>query len=398
MSANLNTPDQYLEFLKGLKARATHVLSPINASRVIAGESEMNERLDMETGVGAMIKSLEAEGRDENWKRYAEKVRLAHSGDVTAKAEVTQIREIRTNNFLFGGSKWLSFMDTVNLAPGTLPYWVNTSRQETKAAVMAQTGRPRLSQIVQHRSRTFAEWKRIASEAFEYPLVDPLRPNVMEETKALIDIAADLDEQISQIVRPFVTGACVASWTNSGSKGSTTRTFVLHSNIASGNIPAGNQIDASSGARWSKTALDKIIEYCASWGTLFDKRMLRPQFILIPAKDYYGILSDITLTSQNNAMVEEIVGTGVLMNYAGFKFVLIPDETLSPDVGSGHAYAYVKFDRSFGELYTMSAHDEFNDDVTTYRRDNKGIMDMSKFISTIVPLPNYPFVARVQYK
>jgi hypothetical protein len=375
----LNSTQDYVNFLKGLKARAAHT--------VAAQASAVQANLD------TMIANVQAEDHEETAKQWADKVKAAGLGDVTAKAEVSRIRLLRTQNFLVAMSNWMPFFREVSLAENEIPYWQNESQMETTANYTGADGRPRKSTIVKHREQVQINLHKVTSDEVEYLLIDPYKGRIADETKALINIARDMAVKIDQYAKPFVQGATVANFSNGSSRRSG-KTFVLHSVVAAANLPAGNQIQATADSRFSKAAMDAIIKYCASFGNLYGE-MLRPVAIYLPASDSTGHLADVTLTSNSNSIVEQIFGGGIIQNYGGFNWPLIPDITLSP----ADKFAYVRFNMPVGEYYTKPSLDEMFDEVTRDSRiNNKGMMYQSKWIGFCTPLPWNPFVLRVQYK
>lgn len=375
---NINSDKDYIAFLEGLKKRARQVASS-NAS--------------VQGALDTMISNIGSENRGETAKEWQERVKAAGMGDVGAKAEVSRIRLLRTQNFMVAMSNWLPYFSEVSLADSEAPYWQNESQMETTANYTGADGRPRKSTIVKHREQVQINLHKVSSDEVEYLLVDPYKGRIADETKALINIGRDMSVKIDSLAKPFVTGATADTFSN-GSSRKSGRTFVLHSVIAGGNLPQGNRLVASSESRFSKAAMDAIIKYCASFGNLYGQ-MLRPEAIYLPASDSTGHLADVTLTSNSNSIVEEIFGGGIIQNYGGFNWPIIPDITLAP----GDKFAYVRLNQPVGEYYTKPGLDEMYDEVTTEsRKNNRGSMSQSKWIGFVAPLPWNPFVIRVQYK
>jgi len=348
--------------------------------------------LVLAASIGEMITNVESDGYDDRAKAYGELVQRAREKDPVAMAEVTKIRAQRINNYLTARSNWLMFFDTVTLGPAEIPEYINESRQQIRVGVSGPDGGYRRSQILKFQDHVQIIPFPVATELYEYIIWDPLRGNIADEIKALIDVAGDLEEQISQKAKVFVQNACVSAFTTTGARQD--RTFVTHSSVATANLPTTNRIDASSGGRFSKVAMDAIAKYCAQWGMLFGE-MLKPEVVLLPSSDSTGQLADVTLTSFSNDITSQIFGGGMILDYGGYKWNVLPDVTLNPD----DKFAYVKMNKPIGQYFQKPDGDVVYDNP---QKDgplgNSGEMGMKKWIAFATPYQWNPFVLRVQYK
>ncbi len=383
----MNTPKfttpQYLAHLKSLRAKAA--LHTATTALVLCAS------------IDSMIKSVESDGYDDRSQAYAALVVRARERDPVAMAEVTKIRQTRINNYLSARSNWLMFFNQVTLGVAEIAEYIHESRQEVRIGYSGGAdGGYRRSNILKFKDHVQVPLFPMTSEMYEYFLWDPYRGSIADEIKALIDIAGDLEEKISQKAKTFVDAACLATFTLTGARQA--RTFFTHSSIATGNLPLGNILDVHTAGRWSKAAMDGVAQYCAAFGTLFGE-VLKPEVVMLPSSDATGQLADVSLTSQQNDMTAQIFGGGQIVDYGGYKWTIVPDVTLSPDVGSGHAYAYVKMNKPIGDYFHKPDGDKTHDNP---QKDgplgNTGEMGMKKWIGFATPLQWNPFVLKVQYK
>ena len=119
---------------------------------------------------------------------------------------------------------------------------------------------------------------------------------------------------------------------------------------------------------------------------------LMPVAVFIPSKHSMGWLRSITMTSQPNTLVEQVINTGVPLHYAGRDWLFIPDATLDPNAG----LAYVQMNAPVGTFFNKPFMDavESKEDVTA----NKGSMKMAKAIGYGFPSTQSVNICSVSYR
>ena len=371
---------KHLQFLKALRAKTAGLHQPVTASQILPVLDDM-------------ILNLEDEGgEDERTREYAALLAGARAGDRAMSAEVATIRSTRVDNFLRAKNNALAFLELQVLGPADVPYITNTSQMEIDVFYSGQDGRPAKQQGVKYQQDAQCQLFLISSAEFEYPLRDMLRGNVADETKTLVDIAYDLDRKIDGKLWPLITGRA-APFTLTGSRAA--RTYVPHSAINASNLPTTNVlIGPNKGANtyFDKGCLDVIADYVSAFADTFPDGALAPIAVYTPSKDSQGWLRSITMTSQPNSLVEQVIQTGVPLHYAGRNWLFIADATLDPSAG----LAYVQMNKPVGTLFSKPFMD-----VVAAKEDviaNKGSMQMAKAIGYGFPSTQAVNIASVAYK
>lgn len=376
---SLRTDDEQIDFLTKLKSRAGFVMATAQAAR--PAQSVMDKCISNLT--------KPKDERDAQRKEYGALVTAARAGDATALAAVARIRVKKVMAFLQSMSNWAMFFDRVPLADDEAPYWSNTFQREVFVSASGADGKPRRHQAQRDIRFTQIQPTLVSSAIVEYTLRDLVYGNIADETRAMVNIAADLAFKIDQMAKPFVTGS-IGNFTVTGDK--LARTYVPHSGVQTDNLPTTNAITETTDARFAKRVMDKLIAYGTSWGNLYGVEF-RPMGIIIPSKDSSGHTADVTWTSNTNSVVEQILGGGIVTDYFGYKFPIIPDVTLSYTA----AKAYVKFG-AVGEMYDKPGLAQSYDIVTDESRaNNKGKMQQSAVVGFCAPKPLNPFVVEVTY-
>lgn len=375
------TKGEYLGFLKGLAQRI----------EMVHGESAA----PISSSIASMVTAVESDGFDDLSKAYGQRVQAMHDGDVEARAEVTRMRVTRINNFVIALSKWLSFFQPITLADDEIPYFQLESFGETLVNVSTSTdGGMRKGLVAKYLEPVQLGLFFINSELIPYTVWDPLRGNVADEIKSLVDIARDLEEKISQRAKTFLDTAIIASpstFTTTGPK--QRRTYNAHSAIQTDNFPVRNTIVETTGSRFGKAQMDAVLQYGAQWGEIFGAPLI-PKSVMIPSKDATGHLADVQWTSQPNQITQQIYSMGRVENYGGTAWNLLPDVTLSSTSG----YAYVNFGRPVGQFFTKPGGDKSIDREVDGPLGNMNEMGARKLIGFAVPKQWNPFILRVKFK
>lgn len=371
---------KHLKFLKALRAKTAGVHQAVTAAQILPVLDDMILNLE---DVG---------GEDARTQAYGELLAGARAGDRAMSAEVSTIRSIRVDNFLRAKNNALAFLDLVVLGPAEVPYITNTSRMEIDVAYSGQDGRVRKTQGIKYQEDAQCSLFLLSSAEFEYPLKDMLRGSVADETKTLVDIAYDLDRKIDTKLWPLITGRC-AAFTLSGSRAA--RTYVAHSAINANNLPTTNVLAGPSlttSTHFNKDCLDVVADYVAAFADTLPGGALMPVAVFIPSKHSMGWLRSITMTSQPNTLVEQVINTGVPLHYAGRDWLFIPDATLDPNAG----LAYVQMNAPVGTFFNKPFMDamESKEDVTA----NKGSMKMAKAIGYGFPSTQAVNICSVSYR
>jgi hypothetical protein len=373
-------------WLARLKARAKF-LSPVTAEKA-----------------NAFLEGAERSLSKENEEKLAQMVLRART-DAAVMAELSKLRVISVDNFLVASANALSFFDTVTLGANEIPFIENTSRQEIIVSYIGQDGRARKTQPVRYQEQAQVQLRVISTEEYEYKIKDILRGNVADSSKANIDMTYDMTMKVNKLAWPYIKGL-IGNFTTGGAKQH--NVYALHSSINANNIPTTNLLyptdvtDPSSQSTTSlfgKTCMDAILIYCAAWGVDAFRwtgmtGALKPVAVYIPSSEIMGFLSQITLTSFPNEVVQDIMENGFPMHYAGVDWLFVPDATLDPKAG----LAYVRTNRSIGTYFTKPSFDEvFEDTSIDMRKQNLGSVSMNKAIGWGIPNISAAFTCAVQY-
>ena len=364
------TLQERIDLLNKLKIRATNLHMPVTASKLVETFDEM-------------IANLQDPEADAKAKRYEEMIKLAREGDASMKAAVSKIRMLRINNYLVARSNALTFFERVTLADDEIPYMVNESRTPIVISYIGQDGRARKTQIMKYQEEQQLALALISSEEVEYPLMDIYRGRVADEVKALVDISQDMDNKIDALAWPYITASTIGTFNTGGTRAG--KHFVVGGAINIANLPTTNLVVSSSsgaGTRFNKDCLDAILDYIGAWGDILPGGAMSPVVVYLPSKDAMGWVRSITMTSQPNSLVEQVIDTGFPMHYAGRNWVFVGDPTLDPTAG----LAYVRTNKPVGQFFEKPGMDQTVDEVTSEsRKQNKGSMYSQKVIGWGLP-------------
>jgi hypothetical protein len=369
-----------LQYIKELRFRA-RALQPATARKVEAVLAKAEETLS------------DPEKEKAANQKMGELIKLAHDGDVAAKADLARIRVVTVDNFVLATTNPITFFDTVNLADDEIPYIENTSRQEISVDYLGQDGRARKTQGVKYQEQAQIALHQISTEEFEYQLIDIYKGTVKDAQLANIDMARDIEQKLNKLMWPFVRSA-IGPFNLTGAKSG--RVYVPHSIVNVKNLPTTNLLtpaDNTPTTLFRKSCMDVVLKYAASWGDVLGQT-LKPAAVYIPSSEVMGFLEQITLTSQPNSKVEEIFEYGFVLTYGGARWQFIPDATLDPDAG----IAYVKFNKPIGQFFRKQGLDKvFEDETIDMQKQNKGSVSMSKVIGFGLPITWRLNIAAVQY-
>ena len=297
------------------------------------------------------------------------------------------------NNFVVATANALTFFETVNLEPGDLPYVQNTTRQQVKVKYVGQDGGIGMVQALKGQDQVMVPLQTLASDDYEYVVMDIYTGDVKTPAMAQVDVAYDHSMAINSMFWPLIDSS-IGAFQLTGAKH--LRTFNPHSAINVKNLPTTNLLTpagTTGTSGWRKECLDVVLRYCAAWGTnCFADGPINPKAIYLPSSDLLGMLDQITLTSFGNVAVNEIFENGYLMNYGGKQFVLVGDTTLDPDKGR----AYLQTNKALGLYFTKPSMDKVI--PTPNEKQNKESITMMKVIGNAVPEPWRVNVAAVQYR
>lgn len=323
--------------------------------------------------------------------------------------EDLQLAEIRietVNNFIWASSNALTFFDEVSLAPAEEPFLENTSRWTINVDYVGQDGRPKKTMNIRYQDEARVDLHTLSTEELEYVIFDIYKGDVRSPQLANVDMAYELMMKVDGILWPFIKNRILpasggGSSFNFSSGARSSRVFVPHPNIATGNLPTSNYLvpDGNSGvSTWRKDCLDLILIYVASWGSnAFRDGPLKPMTVYMPSSDVMGLLNEIQIVSEAfpNAVVEQILETGFILSYGGVKWSFVGDSTLDPDDGM----AYVRMNKPIGTFYTKPAADKtLIDRSTALAKENKESISMTKVIGTALPTSKIINVVGIRYR
>jgi hypothetical protein len=372
-----------LRLLNGYSARAGHLM--LNNGQELAslfGEAAKPENYD----------AAQAAHR-EILERLLSDDRAVRS---EAQAEYQEMVIFTVENFLYPSSNWVRFFETGVLGENDQPWFENVEHFEVDINVVGQDGGAPRWQAQNAHSKQMIPPYRLSSDELEYPIFDDLTGKIADRSKMNIDIAGDmgwkLDTQLfgnlQDLIGPF---------TLTGDKLS--RVYVPHSRIIAANLPTTNLLvpaGNTSTTLFDKRCLDAIIAYCRAWGdNLFGDGPLIPVSVSVPSAHITGFLSDVLITDPDNVMNRQVFDFGIIMQYGGYKWMFIADNTLDPAEG----LAYVQFNKPVGKHWTKPAGDRLIiDDSKAMQKENRESMLMNKLFFTAIPSNRRMNIAAVQYR
>lgn len=379
--ARRTVPVDKVSYIKELKSRS-RILQPATATRVLGILDKFEEGL-----------------KPENAKATAEKLRelteKARKGDVEAKAAIAQMRIVTVDNFLTAATNPIAFFETVVLANDEIPFIENITGQEITVSYLGQDGRARKTQPVPTQENAQVDLHVLSTPEFEYVLRDIYSGSVKDSQLASVDMARDLNYQVSKKMWPFIKSA-IGNFVTTGPIAK--RTYLPHSIINVNNLPTTNLLTPSTAltntSKFNKECLDAILIYAGSWGDTLGGGAMKPAAVILPSSEMFGFLSAVNFTTPTNSKVEEIFENGFILSYGGVNWTFIGDATLNPKDG----LAYVKFDKPIGIYFTKPGMDQtFEDESIEMQKQNRGSVSMNKVVGWGLPINWFVNVAAVQY-
>ncbi len=359
---------QKKNFIAQLQRRASTLLLPATAALVCANLAEMAEAVTPESE-----------------QKLVEMIRASRAGDVEMKSALAEIRIFTTDNFLMANSNPLSFFEVVNLADSDEPFIENTSKFQIDVSYIGQDGRAKRTQGVKYQEQARVDLKTLSTDDFEYFIRDIYKGDVKSPSLANVDMARDVTLKTNALLWPFIKNS-IGNFGITGAKSS--RVYVPSKNVIATNLPGTNLLTATGNTAstlWRKACMDAVIKYITAWGAgaFADGDFSRKIVVYIPSAHLTGFLDEITMTSQPNSKVEQIFeNAGLEMDYGGYHWVLVGDNTLDP----ADRTAYVQLGKPVGYFFTKPGMDEtFVDQTIAMRKQNRESISMNKVIGFGLP-------------
>jgi len=341
------------------------------------------------------LNSMEpAQGEQVGQKAY-ELAQDARRGVPKAMRQLNEIRVETVSNYIRAEGHFLSmFFDPVNLEPGDVPYFQNTSLNEVNVNYMSEDGRAEIYSAVKSQSQVAVPLKVIESDQVEYATRDIYQGFIGQAAQATFDIGYDLTQKIDGEVFSLMDSSAFGAFdiTNAAKE---KRTYVAHSKINAANLPTTNELAAASNGASTKFRLDvvrKIMRYATQWANVFGSSVMPTGVILVPSLAAADLADEITPDgSTNNSVADELMRDFIQFDYLGVRWVLVPDATLAPKL------VYPVFNRPIGRIYYKPSMDEdmVRESPNDPHRERRW---QNKVIGTVIPAPWTPFCARVRYQ
>lgn len=330
--------------------------------------------------------------------------------------DVRALLELRTVNielFVRAMSNFGLFFHPVELKDNEQSVYVHTYRNPVNVKFVAQDGHIGTQKAVRAQKQVFVDMRELSAEV-GYQIRDiNLGTDIVAAAQSTVDVAWELENKFDyEAFKLMINGGIFAPFNfyKNGAANALAATLIPHWRINQANLPTTNTLPLDSTnpqvAKLNLTAngtgsgqsnvfrFDVIvaaIDYCASWGTIFDGHPLEPTgAILIPSSDVSGLAASIKPTT----LFFNEVAEGVLQDYRTFeymnkKWVLIPDVTLSPGC------CYVVLNRPVGERITKPSLDW--EEVDTNRKKNWETRTAVKTLQHFVPEPSRVNALRIIY-
>lgn len=405
--------------IKGLLAKATGSIGDRVANRVrnVASKQSIPEMIRFFESMSKRAKAMNPghvgdnlavwcsnaieDINTENWLRdRAQLMVAAAQGDPDARIELAEIQRFATGNLLLAHANWAAFYDMQTLANGDQAYLEFSTGQELKFETMGEDGGLRRVQAALDKTQYPVGLFYLWSEEFEYPLVDLYKGDVASLALATIDATRDQAQKLNILcgANIFVGGASsrIGNFTLDGSA---TATYVPHSGIATSNLPTTNLLAPPSGNTTTsllrKEVFDQAIKYVTRWGSgaFADGTDLQVVALHVASAHASDWIQQVSLSSVQNFAVDQIFQGGAIVDYAGFKFPIVADNTIP---ATGASYAYLRTNKPVGTMFEKPGLDQVVTEEE--KRHNKGVFAQGKVLGFGLPGPSAVNVAAIQYK
>ena len=324
----------------------------------------------------ASITAIHSDG----WmKEKAEIAKGAGMGDKESVELMAAAVEITTENIVRANSNWLPYFEERSLGEEDYPV-INPDRVGMAVAIDAigQDGGNRTIQAqLDDPAPIFVPLHMRATNWIEYPLVDAYHGSKVKDLAlAQFDVARDRAWRTDALLGSYLLygGAntrLTATFITTGDI--TLRDYYAHSRVNVANLPAGNFVTLagnSTSSLFRKEAFDAIIQYCRSWGEdVMEGGSPRPVEVTVASKHVTAFLSQVSLTTQSNFVVDQIFEGGMVMTYGGYTWIITGNNTIDPNSG----VAYVRTDMPVGIAFDKpSLAKALQDESPSLAAGNKG--------------------------
>lgn len=351
---------------------------------------------DQRTRLNAFLKTAE-EATPEKTQKLAD-LKKASLTDPARLRDYNRIRTLAVENLIIASSNAATFFNKVTLADDEEPMLENTTGMEAKARLIGEDGKPHMTQVIKSLVRQLIPLSWVSTDELEYVLVDIYKGRVGQDILNAVPLARDLGFKLDKMLWQLVTALPVATFKLTGRPES--RTFVLHSNIVSTNVPTGNLLDFSAETAFNFNVVKGIVKWFMQMANIFPGGPTTPQVIFVPSIDVTAFIDALTLTASGlNPAVNQIFTGGYVTNIGGMDIAIVGDATLDPAAG----LAYVRTSKPIGEWYTKPGLDVNYPENTSqipsdWIRENKGRTFMKKVFGAVTPLPWTINMLAVKYK
>jgi hypothetical protein len=301
--------------------------------------------------------ALEAIHTDDWLKSKGEVAFAAAHGDKEAVAMHGAAVTITTENIVRANSNWLPFFEERSLGDADYPVILpdTLGMAMTVSTIGQDGGNVTIQSQINDPTPLFVPLHMRSTSWIEYPLVDAYKGSgVKDLALAQFDVARDRAWSLDALLASYLIygGAntrLVASFVTTGAMGD--MDYFAHPRVNTANLPAGNFVTLSGNSQSSlfrKEAFDAIIKYIRSWGDdVMEGGNLRPVEILVASSHVTAFLSQVTLTTASNFVVDQIFEGGMVLSYGGYKWIVTGNNTLDPNNG----VAYVRSDQPIGVFF-----------------------------------------------
>lgn len=316
---------------------------------------------------------------DEWLKEKGEVAIAAARGDSESIDMMAATVTLTTENIVHANTGWGAFFEERDLADDEQPTIQAEvlGQQITIDSIGQDGGRQTVRSQLNSPAPVFLPINLYGTPWFEYPLADLYKGhNVKEMALAQFDVARDKAWRRETLLGSYliVGGAnsrYVANFVTTGALAA--RDYFPDDRVNTDNLPTGNLITLSgntTSSLWRKEGFDAIARYCRQWGdNVMEGGNLRPVEIRIPSANVTDFLTQVTLSSVENLVVNQIFANGAVMTYGGYTWIVTGDNTLRPNDG----VAYVRTASPIGVAYAKPSFDQvIMDDSKVLLSQNKG--------------------------